>query len=84
MLKKSNWSPTEATRPTRDRISGGDTPVEEVIGILLLETNLSIRFPVESLMRYVDSMGLEADDSLEDLFAATQESGGIRFLGGND
>jgi len=64
--------------------AGGDTPVEDVLGILLVESNLSIRFPAESLGRFADSLGLEADDSLDDLFAAAQESGGIRFLGGND
>ena len=64
--------------------AGGDTPVEDVLGILLLESNLSIRFPVESLRRYAASQGLGADDSLEDLFAATRESGGIRFQGGDD
>ena len=64
--------------------AGGDTPVEDVLGILLVESNLSVRFPVESLGRYVDSLGLEGDDSLDDLFAVLQESGGVRFLGGRD
>lgn len=64
--------------------AGNDTPVEDVLGILLVESNLSIRFPAESLRRHADSLGLAADDTLDDLFAATREAGGVRFLGGSD
>lgn len=64
--------------------AGGDTPVEDVLGILLVESNLSIRFPAEALKRYAATQELDEDDSLEALFAAVRESGGIRFEAGND
>lgn len=64
--------------------AGGDTPVEDVLGILLVESNLSIRFPVEALIRYAEVQGLDEDDSLESLFAAARDSGGIQFVSGKD
>lgn len=59
--------------------AGSDTPVEDVLGILLLESNLSVRFPVDSLRAFAAAQGLDGTDTLEDLFAATTSSGGIRF-----
>lgn len=61
--------------------AGGDTPVEDVLGILLVESNLSLRFPADSLSRYAESQGLDETDSLKALYAAARESGGIRFEG---
>ena len=58
---------------------GGDTPVEEVLGLLLLESTLSIKFPVESLIAYASSHGLDDSDSLASLFDATREAGGVTF-----
>ncbi|MFB6188518.1 MAG: hypothetical protein ABEI57_01415, partial [Halapricum sp.] len=39
------------------------TPVEEVLGILLMESNVPIQFPPESLHRLVKSSGLSPDDT---------------------
>lgn len=61
--------------------AGGDTPVEDVLGILLVESNISVRFPADSLSRYAESQGLDETDTLEALYAAARESGGIRFRG---
>lgn len=58
---------------------GSDTPVEDVLGILLMESNLSIRFPADSLQAFAAAHGLDGEDSLEDLFSATRTSGGLRF-----
>lgn len=58
---------------------GSDTPVEDVLGILLMESNLSVRFPAESLQAFAAAHGLDGEDSLKDLFSATRTSGGIRF-----
>lgn len=59
--------------------AGSDTPIEDVLGILLLESNLTIRFPAESLRAFVAAEGLSGTDSVEDLLEATREAGGIRF-----
>lgn len=59
--------------------AGSDTPVEDVLGILLMESNLSIRFPPESIQAFARAHGLDGDDSLEDLFDVAREAGGIRF-----
>lgn len=65
------------------RHAGGDTPVEDVLGILLVESNLSVRFPAESLQAFAESHGLDGEASLESLFEVARESGGIRFSSGN-
>jgi len=62
--------------------AGGDTPVEDVLGLLLLESNLSVRFPVESLVAFAEDHELEESDSLAALFEAARESGGITFRPG--
>lgn len=59
--------------------AGGDTPVEDVLGILMVESNLSVRFPADSLRTFAESQGLHGQDSLESLFEAAREAGGIRF-----
>ena len=59
--------------------AGSDTPIEDVLGILLLESNLTVRFPADSLRAFVEAQGLEPEDSVEALLAATREAGGIRF-----
>ena len=65
------------------RHAGGDTPIEDVLGILLMESNLSIRFPEESLRAFVAAHGLDDEDSLETLFAVVREEGGVRFPPGD-
>ena len=63
--------------------AGGDTPVEDVLGILMVESNLSVRFPAESLEAFAESHGLDGEDSLDSLFGVARETGGIRFSSGN-
>lgn len=63
--------------------AGGDTPVEDVLGILLVESNLSVRFPPDSLRAFAESHGLDGQDSLESLFEAARDAGGVRFSAGD-
>lgn len=52
-----------------------DTPVEEVLGILLAEANAPIRYPPESLHGLVKRSGLKPDDSIADLLHAVENEG---------
>jgi hypothetical protein len=54
-----------------------DTPVEEVLGILLMEANVPVRYPPASLQKLVKSTGLDPDDTIEDLLAAVSEDDGV-------
>ena len=54
------------------------TPVEEVLGILLMESNVPIRYPPESLHRFVKSSGLSPDDTIADLIEAVDDEG-VKF-----
>lgn len=63
--------------------AGSDTPVEDVLGILLVESNLSVRFPAESLLSFAEAHGLDVDDSIETLLEVARESGGVRFSAGD-
>jgi hypothetical protein len=56
-----------------------DTPVEEILGILLMEANVPIRYPPESLKELVKSSGLEPDDTIADLVAAVDEEDGVKL-----
>jgi len=56
-----------------------DTPVEEVLGILLMESNVPVRYPAGSLLALVESTDLDRDDSIADLLAAVEDEDGIRF-----
>ncbi len=56
-----------------------DTPVEEVLGILLMEANVPIRYPPESLKSLVKSAGLGPDDTVADLVAAVDEDDGVKL-----
>lgn len=51
------------------------TPVEEVLGILLMEANVPIRYPPASLQQLVESTGLRPDDSIADLVRAVEDDG---------
>ena len=59
--------------------AGSDTPVEDVLGILLMESNLSIRFPPESIEVYASAHGLDEEDPLSDLFDLVRQGGGVHF-----
>ena len=52
-----------------------DTPVEEVLGILLMEANVPVRYPPESLQSLVRSAGLGPEDTIADLLAAVEDDG---------
>jgi len=56
-----------------------DTPVEEVLGILLLESNVPIRYPPRSLKQLLDSSDLGPNDSIADLIAAVEAEDGIQL-----
>lgn len=56
-----------------------DTPVEEVLGILLMEANVPIRYPPESLKSLVTSAGLGPDDTIADLLAAVEAEDGVKL-----
>lgn len=56
-----------------------DTPVEEVLGILLLEANVPVRYPPRSLKQLVASTELDPDDSIADLLAAVEDGDGVEL-----
>lgn len=56
-----------------------DTPVEEILGILLMEANVPIRYPTESLKSLIKSTGLGPDDTIADLLAAVDEDEGVEL-----
>lgn len=57
----------------------GKTPVEEVLGILLMEANVPVRYPPASLQRLLESTDLSPDDSIADLIAAVGNEDGFRL-----
>ena len=59
--------------------AGGDTPVEDVVGILLVESNLSVRFPPEMLLAFAEAHGLDGEDSIAALVEVARQAGGLRF-----
>ena len=56
-----------------------DTPVEEILGILLMEANVPVRYPPESLKNLVRSTGLGPNDTIADLLAAVDEDDGVEL-----
>jgi len=54
-----------------------DTPVEEILGILLMESNVPVRYPSESLRALVESTDLGPEDSIADLVAAVEDADGV-------
>lgn len=62
--------------------AGGETPVEDVLGLLLLESNLTVRFPAEALVAFAESHDLESSDSLAALYDTVRNAGGITFNSG--
>jgi hypothetical protein len=57
----------------------GKTPVEEVLGIMLMEANVPVRYPPASLQRLLESTDLSPDDSIADLIAAVGDEDGFRL-----
>ena len=56
-----------------------DTPVEEILGILLMEANVPIRYPPQSLQKLVKKTGLGPTDSIADLLAAVEDGDGVQL-----
>jgi hypothetical protein len=54
-------------------------PVEEVLGILLMESNVPIRYPPESVENLIKSTGLGPDDTIADLLEAVQDDDGVKL-----
>jgi hypothetical protein len=56
-----------------------NTPVEEILGILLMEANVPIRYPPQSLQKLVQKTGLGPDDTIADLLAAVEDEDGVQL-----
>jgi hypothetical protein len=56
-----------------------NTPVEDVLGILLTESNLRVRYSHGSIRSVLDANDLTPEDSIADLFDALGDSNGIVF-----
>jgi len=52
-----------------------ETPVEEILGILLTESNVPISYPTESLSAAIKARGLGPDDSIGELMNAIGDDG---------
>lgn len=58
---------------------GGDTPVEETLGILLAESDMPIKYPTRTLAGLLQQHDLSPEDSIADLIAAVDDAGGVSF-----
>ena len=56
-----------------------NTPIEEVLGILLTEANVPVEIPPAALRNALASSDLSPDDSISDLMAAVQENDGLQL-----
>jgi len=56
-----------------------DTPVEEILGILLMESSVPIRYPPQSLKQLVKSSDLGPEDTIADLLAAVNDEDGVKL-----
>ncbi|MXR52719.1 hypothetical protein GRX03_14025 [Halovenus sp. WSH3] len=54
-------------------------PVEEVLGILLMESNVPIRYPPESVENLVKSTDLGPNDTIADLLEAVRDDDGVKL-----
>lgn len=55
------------------------TPVEEVLGILLMEANVPVRYPSAGLQQVLESTDLGPEDSIADLAEAIDADDGFRI-----
>ncbi|MFB6303568.1 MAG: hypothetical protein ABEH47_00255 [Haloferacaceae archaeon] len=55
------------------------TAAESVLGILLTESNLAVRYPPGTLEAFVEEHGLTPDDTVADLLAAARDDDGVVF-----
>jgi pyruvate/2-oxoglutarate dehydrogenase complex dihydrolipoamide acyltransferase (E2) component len=56
-----------------------NTPIEEVLGILLTEANVPVEVPPESIRRALASSDLSPEDSIADFMAAVTENDGLEL-----
>ena len=56
-----------------------ETPVEEVLGILLAESNVPVRYPPQSLRRLVAATDLGPEDDIGSLLAAVDAADGVEL-----
>jgi len=54
-------------------------PVEEILGILLMESNVPVRYPPESVRNLIKSTDLGPDDTIADLLEAVQDDDGVNL-----
>ena len=57
----------------------GATDVEDVLGILLSESNVPVKYPPGSIKSLARSAGLRPDDSIADLIDAVEERDGAKL-----
>ena len=57
----------------------GSTPVEDVLGILISQSNVPVRYPSSSIRELVGSTTLSPDDSIADLLEAVDERDGLEL-----
>lgn len=57
----------------------GNTPIEDVLGILLSESNVPVRYPPESLRSLVESSNCSPDDSIAELLDAVDGDDGVQL-----
>ncbi len=55
------------------------TAVEDVLGILLMESNVRVRYSPRCFRGVLDAHDLSPDDSIADLFEAIRDDGGVVF-----
>lgn len=56
-----------------------DTPVEEILGILLMESNVPVRYPPQSIQKLVAETDMDPDDTIADLVAAVEDHDGVQL-----
>jgi hypothetical protein len=56
-----------------------ETAVEDVLGILLTESNVRVRYSPSCLQAILESYDLGPDDTIQDLFEAVQDDRGMVF-----
>ena len=56
-----------------------NTPIEEVLGILLTEANVPVEIPPAALQNALVASDLSPDDSIADLVAAVRENDGLQL-----
>jgi hypothetical protein len=57
----------------------GSTPVEEVLGILLSQSNVPVRYPSSTIQELVKSTNLGPDDTIADLLEAVDDEDGLEL-----